>query len=558
MKSLILFLAVLISCGPQSSNKTTQNNNLDIFPGRYLAEVSDESEFESRMSASNYSFVKVDENIYEVMIGEDSTSVLEDSTDYFEPVHKITLNKRPIDTKYLSLWGMNNLGQGTRGSIEGKKGADIQAEEAWDLTTGSKDIVVAVIDTGIDYKHPDLRQNMWINKAEKEGLAGVDDDGNGYVDDVHGYSFISDPLHEPHHGVVGHPDPMDDQGHGTHCAGTIGAVGNNRIGVAGVSWNVSLMAIKFLDENGSGSSTDHYRSLKYALDNDVDIISASYGGGGKSRLIMKMLSKLARKGTLFVAAAGNDDSNNDINKSYPASYDYKNILSVAATDNHDRLASFSNFGEATVDIAAPGVSIMSTLPTKLVKSGYGIYSGTSMATPHVAGAAALLLAHDPSLKGNPVAIKERLMKNSDKLPNLIGKVASSGRLNIFRAMTNESKLTVMTEWKEESYSLQTIQNPSDRVIAIYKIEKAGAKALKLYIDQAVVDTSFDKVAIYDKGYNEVFNFGAIDAGFWTPAVTGDTIYLMVSNAVVKTDKSNGPFGNFNTDGVKISKIKFIK
>lgn len=315
------------------------------------------------------------------------------------------------DPQYAQLWAMNNTGQ-TGGRVD----ADIDAQEAWQTQTGSRSVVVAVVDTGIDYRHPDLAPNIWRNSGEVAG-DGVDNDRNGFVDDVYGYDFINNDG-----------DPMDDHGHGTHVSGTIGAVGNNNIGVVGVNHAVSLMGLKFLGANNSGWAADAMRAVNYAVRMGADVINASFGGEGYSQAMMDSLNRANNAGVLFVAAAGNSRSNNDVVPAYPTNYDAPNVISVAATDHADRLASFSNYGRTTVDLGAPGVGIISTLPG----NRYGSFNGTSMAAPHVAGAAALLLAQNSSL--TPTQLKDILMRSTDSVASLQNLTVTGGRLNVNRAL----------------------------------------------------------------------------------------------------------------------------
>ncbi|MFC2140576.1 S8 family serine peptidase, partial [Candidatus Auribacterota bacterium] len=326
---------------------------------------------------------------------------------YAEPNFVMSVNKVPNDASFSKLWGMHNSGQ-----TGGKADADIDAIEAWDTTTGSANMIVAVIDTGVDYTHPDLQANMWTNTGEVAGN-GIDDDGNGYVDDYRGWDFYNDDY-----------DPYDDNGHGTHCSGTIGGVANNGIGVAGVSWNVKIMALKFLSGGGSGYTSDAVKAVKYATDNGAKIMSNSWGGGGYSQALKDAIDEANQKGILFIAAAGNSASNNDTNPHYPSSYTSSNVISIAATDHSDNLASFSCYGATSVDIGAPGVSIYSTVPG----NSYASYNGTSMATPHVAGACALVWSHYPDLTHSQ--IKQKILGGGDKISSLQGKVLTNARLNV--------------------------------------------------------------------------------------------------------------------------------
>ena len=306
-------------------------------------------------------------------------------------------------------------------AIHGSKvDADIDAPEAWDISTGSTNVLVAVIDTGIDYTHPDLRSNMWVNPAPGSG---------GYTNDLYGYDFYNNDS-----------DPMDDHFHGTHCAGTIGGVGNNGIGVAGVCWNVRLMALKFLSAEGGGVLSDAIEAIYYATAKGARLTSNSWGGGGFDQGMLDAINNAGASNILFVAAAGNSSGNNDASPTYPGSYNSSNIIAVAATDNNDLLASFSCYGQNSVDLGAPGVSILSTFPTTLTtamtKSGlstnYASISGTSMATPHVAGACALMAAAHPTLSAT--TIKTLIMAQTDQIPALAGKCVTGGRLNIGNAI----------------------------------------------------------------------------------------------------------------------------
>jgi subtilisin family serine protease len=324
---------------------------------------------------------------------------------YAQPNYEVhALATIPNDSLFNELWGMNNLSDN-----------DIDAPEAWDITTGNEDIVVAVIDTGVDYTHPDLAANMWVNQAEKNGLPGVDDDENGYVDDIYGYDFVNNDG-----------DPRDDHYHGTHCAGTIGAIGNNGQGVAGVCWHVKIMALKFLNAAGSGSTEDAIQAVQYSVLMGAKLSSNSWGGGGYSQALKDAIDAAGAAGMLFVAAAGNDGSNNDSYPTYPCSYTCESIISVMATDSSDDKSSFSNYGLTSVDIGAPGSSIMSCKPG----NAYQYLSGTSMATPHVAGACALVWSMNSALSN--MEVKNILLQTADK--KLVGQCVSGGRLNIYNAI----------------------------------------------------------------------------------------------------------------------------
>ncbi len=336
---------------------------------------------------------------------------------YAEPDFIIELQRTPNDPRYNQQWGLNNVGQ-TGGTTD----ADINAPEAWDTTVGSSQVVVAIIDSGIDFNHPDLAANMWVNPGEIPGN-GIDDDNNGYVDDIYGI----DPAEAD-------SNPMDIDGHGTHVAGTVAAVGNNGRGVTGVSWNSKLMALKIFDGPFGGTTTAAIEAIEYVTmmkteyGVNVALSNNSWGGYGFSQGLVDAISLNIDAGMLFVAAAANDTIDNDITPAYPASYPLDGIISVSASDHNDRIAGFSNFGLTSVDLAAPGVDILSTLPG----GGYGLLSGTSMASPHVAGVAALLASARPTATVNQ--LKAAILLGADPIDSLDGTTVTGARLNAATAL----------------------------------------------------------------------------------------------------------------------------
>ena len=342
------------------------------------------------------------------------------NVEYVQPnyIYKTT-STVPNDEHYNELWAMPK----------------IQAPEAWDTTTGSSDVTVAVIDTGVDYNHEDLSANIWTNENETPDN-GIDDDSNGYIDDYYGWDFRNDDK-----------DPMDDHGHGTHCSGTIAAVGNNNIGVAGVTWNTKIMSLKFLSASGSGSSSDGASAIIYAADSGADVLSNSWGGGGQSQVITDAITYAHdQKGCVVVAAAGNDDE--DVYGHYPANIN--DVITVAATDSSDQKASFSNYG-SKIDVAAPGVDIVSLrapgtdmygdgnhfIPDGDPNAKYYRASGTSMACPHVSGLAALILANNPSL--NNEEVRQVIKKSGDDLGDTgWDRYFGTGRINAYNALNQGS------------------------------------------------------------------------------------------------------------------------
>ena len=338
-------------------------------------------------------------------------SKLKDHILVVEPDHIMTAQASPNDASFSTLWGMHNTGQSG-----GTTDADIDAPEAWDLSTGSHSVIVAVIDTGIDQTHPDLMANLWTNPGEIADN-GIDDDSNGYVDDIRGWDWVNSDN-----------NPNDDNGHGTHCAGTIGGSGNNGTGVSGVCWEVSLLGLKFLNSAGIGYESDAAECTAYATGLGVTLTSNSYAGTSYTQSMKDAIDEAHAAGILFVAAAGNNASNIDLFPEYPAAYDSPNILSVAATTRTDGMASFSNFGLTSVDLAAPGNEIFSTIHN----GGYGLKNGTSMAAPHVAGACALLKSYKAGL--SHLQVREMILSTVNPLPAMTGKTVTGGRLNLYNAM----------------------------------------------------------------------------------------------------------------------------
>jgi subtilisin family serine protease len=338
----------------------------------------------------------------------------------------------PNDTYFANQWALWNTGQYAYGTA----GADIKMAGGWEVTIGSGDITVAVLDTGIDYSHNDLVWNVWRNLGETSCTDAVDNDGNAYLNDCVGWNFVDN-----------NNEPMDDNGHGTHVAGVIGAKGNNSAGTAGIMWLTNMMALKVCDASGSCDVGSEIAAIDYAIDMknnhgvNVRAMNASYGGGTYSTSEYQAIDRANAAGILFVAAAGNggDDGigdNNDVMPMYPASYDLPNIISVAATDQDDRKVSFSNFGPTSVDVAAPGAYIFSTVPNWwTMYYGYGhleMFSGTSMAAPHVTGLAGLLSAYYAHFTYSQV--HTMILRYVDILPTLNGWILTGGRINAERAL----------------------------------------------------------------------------------------------------------------------------
>ncbi|MEF8833077.1 MAG: S8 family peptidase [Candidatus Thermoplasmatota archaeon] len=338
-----------------------------------------------------------------------------DEVVHAEPNYIVEKADIPDDPGYDSLWGMDK----------------IDAPGAWDVTNGSNEVVVPVIDSGIDYTHPDLKDNMWTSE-----------NGN------HGYNAVNDSN-----------DPMDNSGHGTHVAGTIGAVGNNGEGVAGINWNVSLMGVKVLDSEGNGNVGDVISGLEYILNRSKDgenifVTSNSWWGPSRSELLYDAIKEHLEEGILFISAAGNEELNNGKAPSYPANYDLPNIISVAATDQDDKLADFSNYGKRSVHVGAPGIDINSTK----LDGGYSSKKGTSMSVPHVSGLAALLASHNSSY--DYYNLKNIILSSADSSSTLKGKNLVDGRINASSSLKQSPdpddirfwvhKPYISTQWREKT------------------------------------------------------------------------------------------------------------
>ncbi len=432
----------------------------------------------------------------------------------------------PNDPKFGQLWGLRNNGRNdprdsSKVNKEGRAGADIAALKAWEVTKGDKRVKIAVIDTGIDYNHEDLKDNIWINEAEANGKEGVDDDNNGFIDDIRGWNFHDDTN-----------DPMDGHGHGTHCSGTIGAK-HNDIGVAGIMDEVSLLPVKFLGDDGSGSTEGAISAIDYAIKMNVDIMSNSWGGGAYSKALEDVIKEANEKGIIFVAAAGNSAENNDNGNHYPSNYPVENVIAVAAHDFTDNLASFSNYGKTKVLIAAPGKNILSTV----TGNDYAIMSGTSMAAPHVSGSLGLLLAKEGRLP--MVEVRERLEATAVKVNSMRSKVKARGRLNAYNLVTDTRPYNPNpTNWVD--YDLPEVfesQHPYANGLNISKtFQIPGARFIRVVVKKFELENKFDLLKVVNTTSREE---GDVITGsgenYVTEFVEGDTIELNFSsdNSVTK-------------------------
>lgn len=420
----------------------------------------------------------------------------------------------PNDPNFANNWGLLNTGQRDPKGQVGTAGSDIDATLAWATGTGSRDMIVAVIDTGVDYNHEDLKDNIYVNSGEIEGN-GKDDDGNGFIDDVRGWDFQQKDN-----------NPMDDNRHGTHCAGTIGAVGDNGVGTAGVAWQVRIVPIKFLSAGGSGSLADAVESIKYATKLGVHVMSNSWGGGGFSQAMFNAIQEAKEKGILFVAAAGNEGNNNDSSPAYPASYEIDNVISVAATDNKDQKASWSNYGVRKVHLAAPGVNIYSTVPG----NRYDTFSGTSMACPHVSGAAALLWSLNKDMSFADV--KQRLISTVDPVRSIKRKVISGGRLNVYNAINNivpERSEPPADQWKAVAKAIESAHPYANGANVSFDVSHPGARFIRLHFSKVGTESGYDFVRVKNAAGEVIEELSGSATDYTTDYIEGDKLTITLNS-----------------------------
>jgi len=414
----------------------------------------------------------------------------EPAVEYAEPNYTVSINALPDDPDFPSLWNLDDTGQ-----WNGVVKADIGTAKAWDITTGSRDVVVAIVDSGVDYNHSDLAANIWENTAEKNGIPGFDDDGNGYIDDIHGIDTFN---HDS--------DPFDDNGHGTHVAGTVGAVGNNGIGIAGVNWNVQIMPCKFIGASGKGDIAGAVECLDYISmmkDMGVNVVATNNSWGELPKAPQSLYDAIyGQMDILFVAAAGNLASR-DL-AIYPSGYYLPNVISVAATDWEDRMAGFSNYGKRTVHVGAPGNPIYSTFRNNT----YSWLFGTSMAAPHVTGLAALIRSYYAEADWR--ATKNLIFAGGDDTPAMLGKTVSGKRINAYGSLVCEDE-PVFSVLKFPA------DNSSDRIG-----EPQTLAALSINCAEAVGPVSVDgtggvSVELFDDGIPPDIEAGdGIFSAEWVP------------------------------------------
>jgi thermitase len=495
--TIILLLGFAVPTGqaisqPNPGDPQPGSDEAAFAPGRILVKVKDNAPADALASVNRENDARVEDKIPHTRVSivdlphglsvTEAVETYEDApqVEYAEPDYEVQLAQSalpPNDPNFPNLYGLNNTGQ-----AGGAYDADIDAPEAWTATTGSSEVVVAVIDTGMDIDHQDLDGNIWTNPGEIAGN-GIDDDRNGYVDDVKGWDFYHDD-----NSVF---DSAEADRHATHVAGTIAAETNNRVGVAGVAWQVKIMPLKFIGPE-RGYVSYAAEALRYAVDQGAAISNHSYGyydltsSGSFSKTLRDAVDYADKAGHLVVAAAMNGGADrvgddNDQLPYYPASHQTENVISVAASNKHDTLASFSNYGATSVDLAAPGEEIYSTVPG----NAYSYGSGTSMATPHVTGTAVLLKSQFPELSAT--AIKDRILSSVDPKASLQGKTVSGGRLNAVKALGVPlvSKVSPTSKRRDRTPTIRAVVQDTDSELIQTDME--------LYLDGVEVsDFSYDQ------------------------------------------------------------------
>ncbi|MGE4233757.1 MAG: S8 family peptidase [Bacteriovoracia bacterium] len=430
----------------------------------------------------------------------------------------------PNDPRFFRNWSLLNVGQMDARLQDGRFGSDIGTTKAWLKTKGSKKIVVAIIDTGVDYNHEDLAANIYENP--NPGRFGL-------RNDTRGWNFVKR-----------NNDPYDDNEHGTHCAGTIGAVGSNGVGITGVNWNVSIMPLKFLSGEGSGSTEDAVEAIKYATKMGVNIMSNSWGGGGYSKALEDAIKEARDAGILFIAAAGNEGSDNDTVPSYPASYKIDNIISVAATDNRDLLAYWSNYGKTTVHLAAPGVNIYSTVPMNQGK--YAFMSGTSMATPHVSGAAALLWSVMP--RANYKMVKDKLLGFVDPVRWLQNKTITGGRLNVNNAIIGKApapEVIPQDKWKFYAFKAESKHPYGNKTVQTQELTFPKARYMRAHFTKIEMESGYDYIKVQDKNGDTMEYLTGKKTDFYSEPVDGNVLKV-----VLESDRTIDKWG-YEIDGFEV-------
>lgn len=423
----------------------------------------------------------------------------------------------PNDPDFKKSWGIQNNGQPDGWGHPGRVGVDVGVARAWTIQRGNQGLIVATIDSGINYQHPDMRNNIWTNLAEANGRAGFDDDNNGFIDDIHGYDFVNSDG-----------DPLDDHGHGTHVASIIGARGNNQFGMVGINWEVSLMPIKFASKEGKGTLELGIRAIQYATQMGAKIINNSWGGPGYSEILSRVVEEANKKNILFVAAAGNTGCDNDSEGPiYPASLKNENVISVAAFDQQGQLWNNSCYGATSVHFGAPGVEVWG-----LWGNDYRLKSGSSMAAPHVSGVAALLWANEPSLTVKEV--KDRLLRTAKPLGTLSEKTITGATVDAYYALTNQIAPPDNNDpknWRnKQSLNVSSAHPYENDFRREWEFTFAGAREISLFFENFELERREDRIALFDRKGQQLYVLTGKTGKGWSPIVPGDYVKVVFTTS----------------------------
>ena len=436
------------------------------------------------------------------------------------------------DPDFNQSWGLLNEGQNISTLGAGLKGVDVGAVKAWQLGQSRKLGVIAILDSGIDLRHPDLQNNLWFNKLELDPN-GLDDDHNGFINDLNGWNFADNTA------VV-----QDDNNHGTAVAGVLAADAKNGKGSRGLLENAQLMIVKILDQNGTGTTERAVKGIEYAVNNGAQVINASWGGTLFDQVLFDTIQWANDKGVLFVCAAGNEPKDNDTDDRpiYPASFHIPNVVSVAAHDSIGELASFSSYGKKSVHLAAPGVAVY--VP---VREGYRFVDGTSFAAPFVAAASSLLKSFEPNL--SPSQLRERLIKNAVPMDYYTKeKLVSAGRLDVFSLLKNITtpSIATPTEWKRIPKTIESQHPYLNDTYQVFEITQPDAKHLRAHFTKIDLEKSYDKIYLKDHQGKIAVTYTGSSEDFWSADVLGDVLKIELV-----TDFSNPKWG-FSIDAVEYS------
>lgn len=421
----------------------------------------------------------------------------------------------PQDPDFAKEWWLHNTGQIDNDGQVGTVGADIKMLEALEIYSPKKEVILAIIDSGLDLRHEDIdEENLWVNQAEKNGIPGVDDDQNGYIDDIHGWNMVHQNA-----------DIQDNLYHGTHVGGMIAAISNNDKGIFGRVPGVRLMIVKIWDKGGDIFSTHVGEAVRYACDNGAQILSNSYGTPSANQATKEAIEYCQSKGVLFVGAAGNVGQNLDLTADYPSSFNFDNQIVVGASDNQDGRATFSNYGDI-VDLFAPGKDIYSLVPN----NKYKYLSGTSEACPLVALSAAMTLAQNPQLSWKE--LKERLIMSGDQFKRLKKWSNNGRRLNLYNALEGQEGIALteydFEKWSSESVTIESPHPYPRRTTIEIKHKQAAAKRFRLHFSRFEL-SNYDTVVIKDEKGEIIERYNGDQLPFWTQVIEGNSASITLTS-----------------------------